>query len=136
MSLIQAEEKLKEFVYCVSASTARWLSNAFEALKRFYESATTRIDLMVYIRHSIERSIKQACERRVLECGDVIHLVGDVMYHYGLSFTKIVADADIQEFMKFLDEVIRRFRSYPEYLEWTKKTWEEAKELVKTLFKE
>ena len=37
MSLAQAEDKLKEFFYYVSASVARWLSDAYGALAKFYE---------------------------------------------------------------------------------------------------
>ena len=135
MSLVRAEDKLKEFFYYVSSSVARWLSDAYDTLKRFYESEDARLDLMTSIRMAIKDSLVRACEERVIDIDMAMHLFGDVMMYYGSYLTRIVVDADIDAFISFLEEAIRILRLHSRYAEWTRKSWEGAIEILRTIFK-
>jgi cyanate lyase len=135
MSLARAEGKLKEFFYYVSASVARWLSDAHDALKRFYESEDARLDLMTSIRMAIKDSLVRACEERVINVDMAVHLFGDIMMYYGSYLTKIVADADISALISFLEEAIKNLKLYSRYAEWARKSWEGAMEILRMIFK-
>jgi hypothetical protein len=133
MSLAEAENKLKEFFYYVSAFTATWLSSAYNALARFYEGTEARIELMTNISVAIYSSLEDACIEGVLGCSSALEMYGEIMFNYGFYFSKIVDDGDISTFIKFLDEVIRILSRYIAYVAWAKRTWKDAKELIETI---
>jgi len=135
MSLARAEDKLKEFFYYVSASAARWLSDAYDALKRFYESEDARFELMTSIRMAIKDSLVRACEERVIDTDMAMHLFGDIMMYYGSNLTRIAVDADIDAFISFLEEVIRNLGLHSRYAEWARESWEGAMEIIRMVFK-
>jgi hypothetical protein len=135
MSLARAEDKLKEFFYYVSASAARWLSDAHDALKRFYEGEDARLDLMTSIRMAIKDSLVRACEERVIDIDMAMHLFGDIMMYYGSYLTRIAVDADINALISFLEEAIKNLRLYSRYAEWARKSWEGAIEILRMIFK-
>jgi hypothetical protein len=135
MSLARAEDKLKEFFYYVSSSTARWLSNAYDALEKFYESYDIRHKLMTNIRMAIEYSLGQACDAHVMDCATALHLFGDIMMLYGYDLARITIDADINAFIEFLDKAIEILSMHSRYIEWARKSWEGTMEILRMIFK-
>jgi hypothetical protein len=135
MSLAEAEKKLKEFFHYVSAYTARWLSDAYNALMRFYEGTEARIELMSSISVAIRSSLEDACIEEAIGCGSALQMVGDIMFNYGFYHSKIVVDGDIDAFIKFLDEAIRILSRYTGYVAWVKRTWKNAREAIEAIFK-
>ena len=135
MSLAQVEDKLKEFFYYVSASTANWLSKAYDTLGKFYEGVIARTDLMSYIRLAIENSLAQAVGEGVIDVDTALHLFGSIMMYYGSKLDKITVDADINAFIEFLNEVIRILSVDRRYVEWARKSWEGAVEILRAIFK-
>jgi hypothetical protein len=55
--------------------------------------------------------------------------------YYGSKLDKISVDADINVFIEFLNEVIRILSRDRRYVEWARRSWEEAKEVLREIFR-
>ena len=90
---------------------------------------------MTNVRLAIQNSLELACSEGILDCGSALHLFGEIMFNYGFYHSRIVVDGDINTFMEFLNEVIRILSMDRRYVEWARKSWEGAVEILRAIFK-
>ena len=131
MSLVEASQKLKEFIKMVGAADTGTLRSILELFSRFYEGRLYREQLMERIRDAIIESLVGVFNSMKYRVGVALLMFDDFITQFYASYNDIVERGDVNRFVEFLDKVIKALSKEDEYREIVEDLWIDLQEILK-----
>ena len=134
MSVAEVEERLKRFIKLTCVANPDLLRHLYEANRTLGASPLERKHQLYMFIDVIKQALTRAIRYGVLsfdEALDIYEKVWEAFWQYG---TNVIYNADINEYIKFLDRVIEILEQNPKYAEWIDKMWKDLQTLYKGIF--
>jgi hypothetical protein len=136
MSLVEAKQKLKEFIKAICAAPYEELLRIIRLFEKFNEGSSYREDLMIAIWNGVRDSIIEVYGREKYGVKPALELYDDFIVAYIMHHSFIVDQGDINKFIEFLDRVIDILKRDREYYEVVEDIWIDMQEMLKEVLGE
>ena len=131
MSLVEASQKLKEFIKMVSAAETKTIRDIIEMFNKFYEDHSYRITLMWAIRTAVIESLIGVFNHMKYRVRSALKLFDSFISQYYIYYYDIAERGDISRLVEFLGKAVEVLKSDDEYREAVEDIWVDLQEVLK-----
>ena len=131
MSLVEASQKLKEFIKMVGAAETKTIRDIIEMFNKFYEDHSYRITLMWAIRTAVIESLIGVFNHMKYRVRSALKLFDSFISQYYIYYYDIAERGDISKLVEFLGKATEVLKSDDEYREAVEDIWIDLQEILK-----